>query len=134
MFGWRKRATIIGQGLKVVGKITAEGLVKIYGQVEGELNCTSLILARKAELKGAITAEKVVIDGKVEGPVDAADVVLGPSAHVIGDIRHQHLRIGKGAYFEGRSMHVQGPNGRAPAGKKLRRTAGNLVSTAEPAG
>jgi cytoskeletal protein CcmA (bactofilin family) len=69
MFGWRRRGTIIGEGLKVVGKVTAEGLVKVYGQIHSELQCGSLILSRKAELSGTITAGKVVIDGKVEGPI-----------------------------------------------------------------
>ena len=44
MFGWRRRGTIIGKGLRVVGKVTAEGLVKVYGQIEGEVQCATLIL------------------------------------------------------------------------------------------
>ena len=46
MFGWRRRGTIIGRGLRVVGKVTAEGLVKVHGQIEGELQCATLTLAR----------------------------------------------------------------------------------------
>ena len=75
MFG-RTRGTIIGQGLKVVGKVTAEGLVEVYGEIDGEVQCASLFLARKARVNGAITAAKVIVDGRVEGPIDAADVVL----------------------------------------------------------
>ena len=137
MFGWRRHGTIIGEGLKVVGKVTAEGLVKVYGQIDGELQCGSLVLARKAQLSGAVTAGKVVIDGKVEGPIHAAHVVLKPRAHVVGDIHHQSLDIRKGAYFEGRSVHVQGPNGHQPVGKKQARrpTSGSLevVPAADPA-
>jgi cytoskeletal protein CcmA (bactofilin family) len=118
MFGWRRRGTIIGEGLKVMGKVTAEGLVKVYGQIDGEVQCASLVLARKAKLSGAVTADKVVIDGKVEGPIHAANVVLKPRAHVVGDIHHQFLDIRKGAYFEGRSVHIQKPNERQPVGKK----------------
>lgn len=136
MFGWRRRGTIIGEGLKVVGKVTAEGLVKVYGQIDGDLQCTSLILGRKAHLNGAINARDVLIDGKVEGPIQAAKVVLKSRAHVVGDIHHQSLDIRKGAYFEGRSLRVQGPNGRQPVGKKQARhsASGNLeaVRTAEP--
>ena len=99
MFG-RTRGTIIGQGLKVVGKVTAEGLVEVYGEIDGEVQCASLFLARKALVNGAITAAKVIVDGRVEGPIDAADVVLKSRAHVVGDIRHRSLAIRKGAYFE----------------------------------
>ena len=135
MFG-RRRGTIIGEGLKVMGKVTAEGAVKVYGQIEGELQCASLFLARKAQLRGAVTAGNVVIDGKVEGPIHAANVVLKSRAHVVGDIHHQSLDIKKGAYFEGRSVHVHEANERQVAGKKhSRRTPNNLevIPTAEPA-
>jgi len=136
MFGWRRRGTIIGEGLKVMGKVTAEGVVKVYGQIEGELQCASLFLARKAQLRGAVTAGNVVIDGKVEGPIHAGNVVLKSRAHVVGDIHHQSLDIKKGAYFEGRSVHVHEANERQVAGKKqARRLANNLevVPAAEPA-
>ncbi len=137
MFGWRRRRTIIGQGLKAVGKVTAEGLVEVFGQIEGELQCDSLVLHRNAQIRGVVTASSVVIDGKVEGPIHAEKVVLKPRAHVVGDIHHQSLDIRKGAYFEGRSVHVEDPNGRQPVGKKQTRrpASGSLevVRTADPA-
>ena len=42
MFRWRRRATIIGDELKVVGKITAEGLVKVYGRLRANCNAARL--------------------------------------------------------------------------------------------
>jgi cytoskeletal protein CcmA (bactofilin family) len=45
-------------------------------------------------------------------------VLLKSRAHVVGDIHHETLDIKKGAYFEGRSVHTQGANGRQPVGKK----------------
>lgn len=137
MFGWRRRGTIIGEGLKVSGNITANGLVKLYGQIDGDLQCTSLVLARKAQIRGTITADKVVIDGKVEGPIHASKVVLKPRAHVVGDIRHQCLDIREGAFFEGRSLHIQGSGEPEQAAKRptRRSTSGSLevVPSADPA-
>ena len=43
MFGWRRRATIIGEGLKVTGRVTAEGVVEVM-QIEGEDNAPPLFL------------------------------------------------------------------------------------------
>ena len=37
MFGSRRGGTVIGDGLKIVGNVTAEGLVKVNGQIEGDL-------------------------------------------------------------------------------------------------
>jgi cytoskeletal protein CcmA (bactofilin family) len=47
MFGSMRRGTVIAHGLKIVGNVTAEGLVEVNGQIEGELHCASLIIARK---------------------------------------------------------------------------------------
>jgi cytoskeletal protein CcmA (bactofilin family) len=127
MFGSRRRGTVIAEGLKIVGNVTAEGLVEVNGQIEGELHCTSIIISRKAHIAAAIEAERVVVDGRVEGPIQGGDVVLKSQAHVVGDIHHQSLTIEKGAYFEGRSVQVHGSNGQQPdrAGKKSAREVAN---------
>jgi cytoskeletal protein CcmA (bactofilin family) len=88
MFGSRSGRTVIGDGLKIVGNVTAEGLIEINGQIEGDLQCTSLIVSPKAQIVGSITAERVVVNGRVEGPIQGGDVVLKSQAHVVGDIRH----------------------------------------------
>ena len=54
MFALRKQGTVIAEGLRIVGSVTAEGLVEVNGQVEGELHCTSLIISRKAQVTGTI--------------------------------------------------------------------------------
>jgi cytoskeletal protein CcmA (bactofilin family) len=113
MFRSRRGGTVIGDGLKIVGSVTAEGLIEVNGQIEGDLHCTSLIVSPKAKIVGGITAERVVVDGRVEGPIHGRDVVLKSKAHVVGDIHHQSLTIGKGAYFDGRSLQERA-NGRQP--------------------
>ena len=114
MFGSRHAKTIIGDGLKIQGHVTAEGLVEVNGQIEGDLQCTSLIVSPKAEIVGSIIAERVVVNGKVEGPIQCGDVVLKSQSHVVGDIHHQSLTIEKGAYFDGRAKQEHGANGREP--------------------
>jgi cytoskeletal protein CcmA (bactofilin family) len=52
MFGSKRTRTVIAEGLKIVGSVTAEGLVEVNGQIEGELHCTSLIISRKAQVAG----------------------------------------------------------------------------------
>ena len=100
MLGFRRGATISGEGLKVVGNVTAEGRVEIYGRLDGEVQCKSLLLSRKAHLVGAVTAEHATINGTVEGPIHAAHVRLKSRAHVVGDIqpiaRHQEGRTFRG--------------------------------------
>jgi cytoskeletal protein CcmA (bactofilin family) len=52
MFGSRSDRTVIGDGLKIVGDVTAEGLIEVNGKIEGNLHCTSLIVSPKAQIVG----------------------------------------------------------------------------------
>jgi cytoskeletal protein CcmA (bactofilin family) len=112
MFRVTRGGTVIGSGLKIVGNVSAEGLVEVNGQIEGDVRCTSLVISPNAQIVGSVAAEKVVVNGRVEGPIQGGDVVLKSKAHVVGDIRAQTLTIEKGASFEGRASH--GANGRQP--------------------
>jgi cytoskeletal protein CcmA (bactofilin family) len=118
MFRSRQGKTVIGQGLKIMGNVTAEGLIEVNGQIEGDLQCPSLVVSPKAKIVGAVTAEHVVVNGTVEGPIHGGDVVLKSHAQVIGDIHHRSLTIGKGASFEGRSVQEHRANGREGASSK----------------
>ena len=117
---FRRGSTVIGSGLKILGSVSAKGLVEVHGQIEGDVSCTSLVISPNAQIHGSVTAEKVVVNGRVEGPIQGGDVVLKSKAHVIGDIRHQSLTIEKGAYFDGRAAQAHRANGQqrdAPATK-----------------
>jgi cytoskeletal protein CcmA (bactofilin family) len=82
--------------------------VEVSGQIEGEIHCTSLVIAGGAHINGVVAAERVVVDGAVEGPIQGGDVILKPQAHVVGDIQHRSLAIERGAYFDGRSVRIRG--------------------------
>ena len=110
---FRRRGTIIAEGLKIVGSVTAEGLVEVNGQIEGDLFCTSLVVSPKASICGGIQAERVVVNGRVEGPIHGGEVVLKSHAHVVGDIQHETLAI-EGRLFR-RALGAVGPGERARA-------------------
>ena len=76
MFASRHRGTVIAKGLKIVGSVTAEGLVEVNGHIDGELHCTSLIISRGAQVNGTVAADRVVVDGNDEGPIRGGDVIL----------------------------------------------------------
>ena len=90
---FKRKGTIIAEGLKIVGSVTAEGLVEVNGHIEGDLHCTSLVISPKASISGGVEADRVVVNGRVEGPIRGGEVVLKSRAHVTGDIQHQSLAI-----------------------------------------
>jgi cytoskeletal protein CcmA (bactofilin family) len=106
----RHKGTVIAEGLKIVGSVTAEGLVEVNGQIEGDLHCTSLVVSPKAWIKGGVRAERVVVNGRVEGPISGREVVLKSCAIVAGDIESESLAIERGAHFEGRSRRASESN------------------------
>jgi cytoskeletal protein CcmA (bactofilin family) len=125
MFG-KDRGTVIAEGLKIVGSVTAEGLVEVNGHIEGDMHCTSLVVAPQAFITGGIQAERVVVNGRVEGPIHGGEVILKSRAHVVGDIQHKSLAIEKGAFFDGRSVQTGATNGHPPEviGMRPRREVG----------
>lgn len=130
----RRRGTIIAEGLKITGSVSAEGLVEVNGHIEGDLHCTSLFVSPKASIKGGVEADHIVINGRVEGPIRGSEVVLKSRAHVVGDIQHLRLSIESGAYFEGRSICSPQTNMRKAPEKltaRLRRET-ELKATREP--
>ena len=107
MFGSRQQGMVIAKDLKIVGSVTAEGLVWVYGQIDGELHCSSLVIDKDAHISGTVTAECIVVDGKVEGPIQGGKVILKSRAQVVGDIHHQSLAIESGAFLDGRSVQIR---------------------------
>ena len=67
MFASKRTSTVIAEGLRIIGNISADGAVRVNGQIDGDLNCTSITVSPKALITGAIKARSVVIDGKVRG-------------------------------------------------------------------
>jgi cytoskeletal protein CcmA (bactofilin family) len=135
---FRRRGTIIAEGLKIVGSVTAEGLVEVNGHIEGDLHCTSLVVSPKASLIGGVEADHVVVDGRVEGPIRGGAVVLKSRAHVVGDIQHNSLAIEAGAYFDGRSLRSPESNMRKADAEKPEKLSARLrresaVNGREPA-
>src|SRR5262249_10110378 len=104
MFASKAKTTVIAEGLRIIGSVSADGAVQVNGQIDGDLNRTSITVSPKALINGAIKARSGVVNGKVEGPIRGEEVVLNPHAFFTGDIQAQSLSIERGAHFEGRSL------------------------------
>ena len=61
MFASKKQnTTIIAEGLKIVGSVATDGLVEVYGQVDGEMRCASVVISRQAHVAGTMVAENEI--------------------------------------------------------------------------
>lgn len=105
--------SVIGEDLTVTGNVFSKGEVQVDGEIQGDLNCASLIIGDKGHTVGGIMADDVVVRGRVMGAIRAMRVTLQSTCHVEGDIFHQSLAIEQGAYFEGRSRRSDDPMAQA---------------------
>jgi cytoskeletal protein CcmA (bactofilin family) len=86
-------ASSISSGLSIVGKIIGNGALTIFGQVEGEVRASTIVIAEGAQIEGDVSAEELTIGGYVKGTIHADRVNLNSTAVVKGDIFHRTLVI-----------------------------------------
>lgn len=127
MFTNSNDETVIAPGLKIEGKVAADGLIKVHGIILGDLHCASLIISEKALVTGTIVADTIVVNGTIEGPIRGGDVVLKSQANVTGDIFHKSLSVEKGARFDGRSRQSKVTNKATDGAKKKPVTNKNAI-------
>jgi len=85
--------------LKFSGELTFEGKLDGEIQTEGTLN-----LGDSATVNGNITAQSVIVRGKVNGNINAKDKVeIKSKAELFGDIRASKLVIEEGVTYVGKT-------------------------------
>jgi cytoskeletal protein CcmA (bactofilin family) len=102
-------ASSISAGLSIVGKITGQGALTIFGRVEGEVLASTVVIAEGAEMLGDVVAEELTVGGQVKGTIHANRVRLNGTGVVEGDIFHRTLAIEENARFEGTSRRNENP-------------------------
>ena len=116
-------ASIIANGMKVIGAIEADGAeLQVDGEVEGNIRGGSLTIGDTGMVKGDVVSESVTVHGRVEGSIRARKVILARNAHVLGDIFHQSLSVEMGAVFEGQCRYLQDPlsqSGQTPSSPQI---------------
>ena len=93
--------SLLGKEIKVIGKITSKGALRLDGVLEGEIKASKLVIEKSAKVVGSVTSEDLVIRGRIIGPVFGKKVRFGSSARVEGDTFHETIAIEDGAYYEG---------------------------------
>lgn len=95
--------SIIGSGMRVVGDISAEGVVKIEGTVVGTVQAGRQVLVAKGGLvEGDVVTREAIIGGEVRGSIQASErVELQTTSLVHGDIATRRLLVQEGGEING---------------------------------
>src|SRR5207244_13107098 len=91
------------KGGRVDGQLSFPGAAKSDGRVDGEIQCHGkLTIGEGAEVRAKISAQVVVIQGRVDGNVMAKEKIeLIAPARLYGNIDTPRLIITEGVMFDG---------------------------------
>src|SRR5262249_24469932 len=64
-------ASSISSGFSIVGKIVGHGALTIFGQVQGELRASTVVIAEGAQMEGDVVAEELTIGGYGKSTIHA---------------------------------------------------------------
>ena len=99
--------TLIGRTTEIVGRLILLDSVRIDGKVNGSIEAqvdhkVSVAIGATGEVTGDIKANRVMVAGKVEGNIEAAErVELQKDSVVLGDITYGSIAVEHGARILG---------------------------------
>ena len=115
MFGENKEKLInlvvekstIGADFTIEGLVNSAGEVDLGGSIKGPVNVKALIIKEKGSVIGEINAERVDIQGYVDGKVTAQKITIGATGEIKGDLEFtESLVVEEGARLDGNLKKV----------------------------
>ncbi|HEX7891904.1 MAG TPA: polymer-forming cytoskeletal protein [Ramlibacter sp.] len=111
MFGKKAQPPIkslIAQGTRIEGNMKFNEGLRVDGEVFGDIQSSAeeagslLVISEAAVVQGGVTADHVIINGTVRGPVQARELLeLQPKAKIEGDVSYVALEMHQGATISG---------------------------------
>jgi cytoskeletal protein CcmA (bactofilin family) len=110
MFNKKKQPPIkslIAEGSQINGNILFTDGLRVDGIVNGNIHAAEddasiLVISEIAAITGEITADHIIINGTVKGPIHARKMLeLQPKARIDGDVQYAALEMHQGALIAG---------------------------------
>ena len=104
--------TLVGADTRIEGDLSFSGGLRVDGAIRGDVteqngNPSTLILSEHGKIEGAVTAAKVVLNGKVVGTVKSSHFIeLQTKARITGDLHYKSLEMHTGAVIEGKLVYM----------------------------
>ena len=112
--------TLIGAKTRIHGDVEFEGGLHLDGHINGDVKGASgghamLQVSETGCIEGSVFAASVLVNGTVNGDIDATDrVELGAKARVLGSVHYSVIETAVGAQIYGKLNH-RAPGGQIPA-------------------
>ncbi|NLW22911.1 MAG: polymer-forming cytoskeletal protein [Tissierellia bacterium] len=101
--------SLIGENIKILGKVEGKGNIRIDGSIEGDIDCKGdVILGETGRVKGNIYCRDLSLGGNVEGNVKSSGkLTLLSTGKLIGDAEVASLIVHEDAFFHGSCKMVE---------------------------
>ena len=94
--------SVIGPEFTLTGDIVDKGVLKLHGNLQGNLVCRALTVEETGAIEGDIRADTITVSGTCDGHINARVLVINKTARVDGKvIVHESLSVQPPARFEG---------------------------------
>jgi cytoskeletal protein CcmA (bactofilin family) len=110
MFNKKKQPPIkslIAEGTQIDGNLAFSDGLRVDGTIVGNVQASDavasiLVISDSASVTGEITADHIIINGVVKGPIHARHMLeLQPKARIEGDVEYAALEMHQGALIAG---------------------------------
>ena len=99
--------SLIAQGSRIEGNLKFTDGLRVDGECFGNIVAdpetpSMLVISEQASVVGEVSADHVIINGIVRGPVHARELLeLQPGARIEGDVHYRALEMHQGAVIAG---------------------------------
>jgi cytoskeletal protein CcmA (bactofilin family) len=110
MFNKKKQPplkSLIAHGSQIVGNIVFADGMRVEGAVIGNIRANEgpasiLVISESAHVVGEITADHIIVNGSVKGPIHARMMLeLQPNARIEGNVKYAAMELHQGALITG---------------------------------
>lgn len=104
--------TLLGAETRLEGDLHFNGGLRVDGVIRGNVNeqnntPSTIIVSENGSIEGAVTASKIVLNGKVIGTVKSSQFIeLQTKARITGDLYYKSLEMHTGAVIEGKLVYL----------------------------
>jgi cytoskeletal protein CcmA (bactofilin family) len=105
----------IGPTIRITGEVIASEPLLLAGHVDGSIEVSGhgVIVSASGRLEGRITADTVVVEGTVNGRLDAVGrIVVRETANIEGELFAPSVSLADGALVHGRVETAAGRGGK----------------------
>ncbi len=105
----RSGPSLLSLDLVIDGSVSTGGELQVDGTINGTVRARAVVVDGNGVVYGDITAEEVIVRGRVIGPIRALHIHIYAGAHIEGDVINQTLSIENGAHVDGKICRVEDP-------------------------